>query len=207
MIKKAYEKYVLPRMLDACCSTKPINYQRNKIVPIASGTVLEIGIGSGLNIPYYQKKDIQKIYGLDPSEELCEMAKKTARDYEVEINFLIDGAEEIKLPSQSVDTVLITYTLCSIPSPYDALKEIKRVMKNDGRVLFCEHGIAPDLSVSKWQDRINPLWGKLFGGCNINRDIPFILSSSGFQVNNLEQMYLPSTPKIVGYNYWGNATI
>ena len=179
MIKKAYERYVLPKMLDACCSTKPINYQRNKIVPIASGTVLEIGIGSGLNIPYYQKQDIQKIYGLDPSEELCEMAKKIARGCEIEIDFLIDGAEEIKLPSQSVDTVLITYTLCSIPNPSDALKEIKRVMKNDGIVLFCEHGIAPDLSVSKWQDRINPLWRKLFGGCNINRDIPSIFSSSG----------------------------
>ena len=207
MIKKAYEKFILPKVLDICCSTKPITYQRNKIVPDAEGTILEIGIGSGLNIPYYQKSNIKKIYGLDPSPELCEIAKKTAHNNEIEIDFLIEGAEEIKLPSKSIDTVLITYTLCSIPNPDDALKEIKRVMRHDGKILFCEHGAAPDLSVYKWQNRINPIWGKLFGGCNINRDIPSIILNSGFKINKLEQMYLPSTPKIVGYNYWGNATI
>ena len=207
MIKKAYEKFVLPKVLDVCCSTKPITYQRNKIVPNAEGTILEIGIGSGLNIPYYQKSNIKKIYGLDPSPELCEMAEKAAHNNEIKIDFLIEGAEEIKLPSQSIDTVLITYTLCSIPNPNDALKEMKRVLKHDGKILFCEHGAAPDLNVFKWQNRINPLWGKLFGGCNINRDIPSIILNSGFKINNLEQMYLPSTPKIVGYNYWGNATI
>ena len=207
MIKKAYEKFVLPKVLDVCCSTNPITYQRNKIVPNAEGTILEIGIGSGLNIPYYQKSNIKKIYGLDPSPELCEMAKKAAHNNEIKIDFLIEGAEEIKLPSQSIDTVLITYTLCSIPNPNDALKEMKRVLKHDGKILFCEHGAAPDLNVFKWQNRINPLWGKLFGGCNINRDIPSIILNSGFKINNLEQMYLPSTPKIVGYNYWGSATI
>ena len=207
MIKKAYEKFVLPKVLDVCCSTKPITYQRNKIVPNAEGTILEIGIGSGLNIPYYQKSNIKKIYGLDPSPELCEMAKKAAHNNEIKIDFLIEGAEEIKLPSQSIDTVLITYTLCSIPNPNDALKEMKRVLKHDGKILFCEHGAAPDLNVFKWQNRINPFWGKLFGGCNINRDIPSIIINSGFKINNLEQMYLPSTPKIVGYNYWGSATI
>ena len=123
------------------------------------------------------------------------------------IDFLFEGAEEIKLKSNSIDTVVITYTLCSIPNPMDALKEIKRVMRSDGNILFCEHGIAPDIKVSKWQNRINPIWGKLFGGCNINRDIPSIIANSGFKVQNLEQMYLPSTPKIVGYNYWGSASI
>jgi len=207
MIKETYEKYILPKLLDKCCSTKPVNYQRKKIVPHAKGTILEIGIGSGLNIPFYQKSKVEKIYGLDPSPELCEMAKQAAVKSEIDINFLLNGAEEIKLISNSIDTVLLTYTLCTIPNPFDALKEIKRVMKSDGRILFCEHGIAPDDKVIKWQNRINPLWGKLFGGCNINRDIPNILLESGFKINDLEQMYLPSTPKIVGYNYWGNAEI
>ena len=207
MIKKAYEKYILPKLLDKCCSTKPVNYQRKKIVPYAKGTILEIGIGSGLNIPFYQKSKVEKIYGLDPSPELCEMAKQAAIKNEIDINFLLNGAEEIKIASNSIDTVLLTYTLCTIPNPFDALREIKRVMKSDGRILFCEHGIAPDDKVIKWQNRINPLWGKLFGGCNINRDIPNILLESGFKINDLEQMYLPSTPKIVGYNYWGNAEI
>jgi len=207
MIKSAYENYVLPKLLDTCCSTKPINYQRKKIVPNASGTVLEIGIGSGLNIPFYKISKIDKIYGLDPSIQLCKKAIKKAEEINMNIDFLFEGAEEIKLKSNSIDTVVITYTLCSIPNPMDALKEIKRVMRSDANILFCEHGIAPDIKVSKWQNRINPIWGKLFGGCNINRDIPSIISNSGFKVQNLEQMYLPSTPKIVGYNYWGSASI
>ena len=207
MIKSAYEKYLLPKLLDTCCSTKPVNYQRKKIVPYAAGTILEIGIGSGLNIPFYDKSKVEKIYGLDPSPELCEMAKQAADKNEINIDFLLNGAEEIKLKSNSIDTVLLTYTLCTIPNPLEALKEIKRVMKSDARILFCEHGIAPDKKVLKWQNRINPIWGKLFGGCNINRDIPNIFLESGFKVSNLEQMYLPSTPKIVGYNYWGNAEI
>ena len=207
MIKSAYENYVLPKLLDTCCSTKPINYQRKKIVPNASGTVLEIGIGSGLNIPFYNISKIDKIYGLDPSIQLCKKAIKKAKEINMNIDFLFEGAEEIKLKSNSIDTVVITYTLCSIPNPMDALKEIKRVMRSDGNILFCEHGIAPDIKVSKWQNRINPIWGKLFGGCNINRDIPSIIANSGFKVQNLEQMYLPSTPKIVGYNYWGSASI
>ena len=206
MIKTAYENYVLPKMLDCCCSTKPISYQRKKIVPEASGTILEIGIGSGLNIPYYKKSKINKVIGLEPSEQLCKMAKKTADDNNFSIDFLVNGAEEIELPSNSIDTILLTYTLCSIPEPYIALKEIMRVMKSDGRILFCEHGIAPDQVVQKWQNRINPLWGKLFGGCNINRDIPNILKNGGFKINSLDKMYLPSTPKIVGYNYWGEAS-
>jgi len=207
MIKSAYEKYLLPKLLDTCCSTKPVNYQRKKIVPHAAGTILEIGIGSGLNIPFYDKSKVEKIYGLDPSPELCEMAKQAADKNEINIDFLLNGAEEIKLKSNSIDTVLLTYTLCTIPNPFDALREIKRVMKSDARILFCEHGIAPDKKVLKWQNRINPIWGKLFGGCNINRDIPNIFLESGFKISNLEQMYLPSTPKIVGYNYWGNAEI
>ena len=207
MIKSAYENYVLPKLLDTCCSTKPINYQREKIVPNASGTVLEIGIGSGLNIPFYNISKIDKIYGLDPSIQLCKKAIKKAEEINMNIDFLFEGAEEIKLKSNSIDTVVITYTLCSIPNPMDALKEIKRVMRSDGNILFCEHGIAPDIKVSKWQNRINPIWGKLFGGCNINRDIPSIIANSGFKVQNLEQMYLPNTPKIVGYNYWGSASI
>lgn len=207
MIKKAYDKYVLPKLLDVCCSTKPIKYQRDKIVPHAAGTVLEVGIGSGLNLPHYNLSNIDKIYGLDPSAELCDIAIKNALEFDINIDFLINGAEEIKLKSNSVDTVLITYTLCSIEKIDDSFNEIKRVMKPDANILFCEHGLAPDYSVSKWQNRINPIWGKLFGGCNINRDIPNLLLKAGFKVHNLEQMYLPSTPKIVGYNYWGFASI
>jgi len=206
MIKKSYDKYVLPKLLDCCCSTKPINYQRKKVVPNAKGNILEIGIGSGLNLPFYEKSKINTLYGIDPSSELCDMAKKTASDNKININLLINEAEEIELPKNSIDTVVMTYTLCTIANPSDALKEIKRVMKTDAKMLFCEHGIAPDKNILKWQKRINPIWGKLFGGCNINRDIPSILKENGFIINILNQMYLPNTPKIVGYNFWGEAT-
>ncbi len=207
MIGKLYERHVLPKVLDACCSTKPINYQRNKIVPYAKGKILEIGIGSGINIPFYDKANVEKIYGLDPSEELNNIAQKKAINNNLKIDFLLNGAEEIPLPSNSMDTILITYTLCTIQDLESSLKEIRRVMKDDAVMLFCEHGIAPDANIIKWQNRVNPLWGKLFGGCNINRNIPEIIQSSGFTLNSLDQMYLPSTPKIVGYNYWGKATI
>ena len=158
-------------------------------------------------MPYYIGSSVEKIIGLDPSEELNEIALKKAKDTKLNIDFILNGAEEISLPNNSIDTVLVTYTLCTIPQVSEALNEMKRVLKDDGMFLFCEHGIAPDKDIVNWQNRINPLWGKLFGGCNINRDIPKIIQQSGLKINKLEQMYLPSTPKIVGYNYWGMATL
>ena len=207
MLKDLYEKMVLPKLCDKCCGTKPINYQRKKVVPLAKGVVLEVGIGSGLNIPFYNKNNIEKIIGLDPSEELNVLAKRVADDNGIQIDFLINGAEDIDLPDSSVDTILITYTLCTIPNLKKSMSEMKRVLKPGGKFIFCEHGIAPDVNIIKWQRRINPIWGIFFGGCNINRNIPKIISESGFNISNLNQMYLPSTPKIVGYNYWGEANI
>ena len=206
MIKNLYDKYCLPKLLDVCCSTKPINYQRNKVVPYAKGVVLEIGIGSGLNLPYYKNLNIEKLYGLDPSEELNEIALNNAKNIDLDVNFLINGAEDINLPSNSIDTIVITYTLCTISKLKESLSEMKRVLKDDGIMLFCEHGKAPDNNIEIWQNRINPLWGKLFGGCNINRDIPQLVENGGFKIEKLDQMYIPGTPKIVGYNYWGVAT-
>ena len=205
MIKTWYEKLFLPKVCDKCCSTKPINYQRNKVVPLAKGVVLEIGIGSGLNIPFYNKNNIEKIIGLDPSEELNFLANKVAKKNNIEIDFIISGAEDIALPDNSIDTILITYTLCTIPDLDNSMAEMKRVLKSDGKFIFCEHGIAPDQNIVKWQRRINPIWKAIMGGCSINRNIPKIISDSGFHITNISEMYLPSTPKIVGYNYWGVA--
>jgi len=205
VIKSWYEKFFLPKVCNKCCSTKPINYQRNKVVPLAKGIVLEIGIGSGLNIPFYNKNNIEKIIGLDPSEELNFLANKVAKKNNIEIDFIISGAEDIALPDNSIDTILITYTLCTIPDLDNSMAEMKRVLKSDGKFIFCEHGIAPDQNIVKWQRRINPIWKAIMGGCNINRNIPKIISDGGFDITNISEMYLPSTPKIVGYNYWGVA--
>ena len=200
-----YEKYVLPKFLNCACGSKPVSYQRKKVVPLAEGKVLEIGIGSGLNLPFYDKAKIDEIWGLDPSEELSEMAKQVADEESMEVKFISSGAEDIPLPDNYFDTVLVTYTMCTIPEVQRANQEIRRVLKEDGKMIFCEHGEAPDQNIRKWQNRINPFWGKLAGGCNINRKIPSLIQDSGFDIIEMEEMYLPNTPKIAGYNYWGYA--
>ena len=200
-----YNKYVLPKVLNCTCGSKPINYQRKKVVPLAKGLVLDIGIGSGLNIPFYDMTKIDKVIGLDPSVELNDLAVDVAEENNVDVDFMLCGAEDIPLPDNHVDTVLITYTMCTIPEVMEANKEMLRVLKPEGRLIFCEHGLAPDPKVAKWQSRIDPIWGKIAGGCHLNRDIPELITSAGFKIENMEQMYLPSTPSIAGYNYWGTA--
>ena len=200
-----YEKYVLPKFLNCACGSKPVARQREKVVPLAEGRVLEIGIGSGLNLPFYDKTKVDEIWGLDPSEELSEMARTVATHEGMKVNFISSGAEEIPLPDDHFDSVLITYTMCTIPEVIRANTEIRRVLKNQGKMIFCEHGVAPDDNIRKWQKRINPFWGKIAGGCNINRNIPSLIQESGFDIVEMEEMYLPNTPKIAGYNFWGYA--
>ena len=200
-----YEKYVLPKFLNCACGSKPVARQREKVVPLAEGRVLEIGIGSGLNLPFYDKTKVDEIWGLDPSEELSEMARTVATQEGMKVNFISSGAEEIPLPDDHFDSVLITYTMCTIPEVIRANTEIRRVLKDQGKMIFCEHGVAPDDNIRKWQKRINPFWGKIAGGCNINRNIPSLIQESGFDIVELEEMYLPNTPKIAGYNFWGYA--
>ena len=200
-----YDKYVLPKFLNCACGSKPVEYQRKKVVPNAEGIVLEVGIGSGLNLPFYDNSKVTQIWGLDPSEELSSMAKETAKNLDIDVKFISGGAEDIPLPDNYFDTALVTYTMCTIPEVIRANIEIKRVLKNTGKLIFCEHGKAPDLNIAKWQSRIDPIWGKLAGGCHLNRDIPSLLEASGYKIIELDQMYLPSTPKVAGYNYWGFA--
>jgi len=202
-----YNKYVLPKFLNCACGSKPINYQRKKVVPLAEGIVLDVGIGSGLNIPFYDMTKIDKILGLDPSEELNNIAKDVAKEHKIDIDFMLCGAEDIPLPDNHVDTLLVTYTMCTIPEVAEANKEMLRVLKPNGKLIFCEHGLAPDPKVAKWQRRIDPFWGKIAGGCHLNRDIPNLIASAGFEILSMEQMYLPSTPSFAGYNYWGSARI
>ena len=198
-----YNKYILPKFLNCACGSKPINYQRQKVVPLAKGKVLDIGIGSGLNIPFYNSDKIDQVIGIDPSHELIELAKELANDSKASIELVIGSAESIPYPDNFFDTVLVTYTMCTIPNVAIANKEMWRVLKDDGRLIFCEHGLAPDKKISKWQNRIDPFWGKIAGGCHLNRDIQKLITDAGFSFESLDKMYLPSTPKFAGYNYWG----
>ena len=198
-----YDKYILPKFLNCACGSKPINYQRQKVVPLVKGKVLDIGIGSGLNIPFYNSDKIDKVIGIDPSHELIELAKELANDSKASIELVIGSAESIPYPDNFFDTVLVTYTMCTIPNVAIANKEMWRVLKDDGRLIFCEHGLAPDKKISKWQNRIDPFWGKIAGGCHLNRDIQKLITDAGFSFESLDKMYIPSTPKFAGYNYWG----
>lgn len=199
-----YENHVLPHMINLACSSKYNRKQREKVVPHAAGEVLEIGFGSGLNLPHYAPHRVSKIWALEPSEGMRRKAAKIVKQSDIDLEFIDLPGEEIPLPDESVDTVLMTYTLCTIPDAVAALKGMRRVLRPGGRMLFCEHGAAPDAGVARWQDRLNPAWGKIAGGCNINRDIPALIRAGGFDITSDEHMYIPG-PKILCFNYWGTA--
>ena len=200
-----YDRYILPFMLNAAMKQKPIRYQRKKVVPHAQGRILEIGIGSGLNLEFYDPAKVDKVWGLDPSAELRVYAEREAKQVPFDVEFIGLEAEDIPLDDASMDTVLMTYTLCTIPDAIAALKNMRRVLKPGGKLIFCEHGKAPDEAVQKWQNRLNPIWKKIAGGCNLNRQIPELIEQGGFKVEDLDTMYIPG-PKPMTFNYWGSAT-
>ncbi len=200
-----YERYVLPRVVHWACGVRPIAKQRAKVVPAAEGRVLEIGVGTGLNLPYYDPARVTKLWGLEPAEPMRRLAAPRVEALALDFTFLDLPGEEIPLDADSVDTVVVTYTLCSIEDPTPALRGMARVLRPGGRLLFCEHGAAPDAGVRRWQDRVAPLWRRLGGGCRLNRDIPAVLDAGGFRVDRLETMYIPGW-RPASFNYWGTAS-
>ena len=199
-----YGKFILPRIVHLSCGTRPAMRQREKVVPQASGRVLEVGIGSGLNLRYYDPARVEKVWGLDPSPEMTRLAREEARSVEVDVEFIDLPGEEIPLEDRSVDTVLVTYTLCTIPDTAAALGQMRRVLAANGRLIFCEHGAAPDADVRRWQDRLDPVWQRLGGGCHLNRAIAPLIEQGGFRIETMETMYLPGW-RPASFNYWGRA--
>ncbi len=199
-----YDKHILPLCLDMACGVKPIRKQREKIVPLAEGVVLEIGIGSGQNLPHYNPNNVSKIIGVDPDDNIWKRSAKRRAACPIEVERIGLSGEDIPLEKNTADTVVVTYSLCTIPDPVKALHEMKRILRPGGRILFSEHGKAPDNNVHKWQNRIDPLWGKIAGGCHSGRDIPELFKQADLKFESLEEMYIPG-PKILSYNYWGAA--
>lgn len=191
MLKKAYEHFVLPPLLDFVCGTGMMHKQRAQIVPRASGRVLEIGIGSGLNLQHYNRDQVEELYAVDPSPELTGKARQRAQEAGMDVTILELSAEKIPAENDHFDCIVCTFTLCTIPDVETALQEMRRVLKSGGKLFFCEHGLAPDQGVSRWQQRINPYWKPCAGGCNLHRDGPALLRRAGFAIEELEQMYLP----------------
>jgi ubiquinone/menaquinone biosynthesis C-methylase UbiE len=200
-----YDKYVLPKIIDCACGQAIMQTQRQLVVPLATGNVLEIGIGSGLNLPFYDPAKVQRVIGVDPSAELLAKARERSAALSFPVELLTQGAEAITLADRSIDSALLTFTLCTVPAVDAALQQIRRVLKPGGAVIFCEHGKAPDGNVQRWQARLNPLWRRCFGGCNLNRDVPALLSGNGFQLERLDGAYLPDVPRFAGYRYLGVA--
>jgi ubiquinone/menaquinone biosynthesis C-methylase UbiE len=199
-----YAKYVLPRLIDLAMRNKDAARLRASWIPRARGDVLEVGIGSGLNLPFYSP-EVRRIRGVDPSGELQRIAGKRTADVSIPVEFLSQSAEEsLTIADESIDTVVVTWTLCSIPNAAKALKQMKRVLKRDGHLIFIEHGRAPDPGVVVWQDRLTPIWKRIGGGCHLNRKVDELVVGAGFQILELQTCYLPG-PRPMTYTYQGCA--
>jgi len=198
-----YNLYILPRLINLAMQSRVVSGERARLVPLASGGVLEVGIGSGLNLPFYAR-NVEKLYGLDPSRELWQLAKKRIAGVSFPVDFLALSGEKIPLEDAVVDTLVTTWTLCSIRDPERALAEMRRVLKPQGQLIFIEHGLAPDPRVMAWQNRLTPIWRRIAGGCHLNRAMDDLIRKAGFHFIRIEKGYSEG-PKPFTYLYKGIA--
>ena len=197
-----YRESVCPCLTHLAMRAGSLRPYREAVTRQASGRVLEIGVGSGANLGFY-RNSLECVIGIDPSAGMLRRA--AAMDTHIPVMLLQSAGEALPLESGSFDCVVSTWTLCSVSDPRLVLKEISRVLKPGGKILFSEHGLAPDEGVSKWQRRIEPVWKPLAGGCHLTRDTEAMFASAGFRLEDAETMYLPSTPKVAGFVSWGTA--
>ena len=200
-----YRRYVGPRLIGLACSQANITELRQTIIPRASGVVLEVGIGPGLNLAHYDPQKVIKVIGVDPEQGFVELAKERVKASPVPVEIIQAPGERIPLDDGTADTAVLTYTLCSVQDPVAVLREIRRVLKPGGRLLFLEHGRSEETKIAQWQDRLNPLWNVFSCGCQINRDTAQLLSEAGFRIEDADRFYLPGAPKILGFHCRGTA--
>ena len=199
-----YAKHILPHFIDLAMRNPAATRLRAEWIPRATGDVLEIGIGSGLNLPFYTDR-VRRVVGLDPSIELQRIARHRITDLPFDVEFAAQPAESgVPLLANTIDTVVLTWTLCSIQSPEGALDAIRRVLREDGQLIFIEHGWAPDADVQNWQNRLTPLWKTVAGGCHLNRRVETLLRQAGFQIKEMDKTYVPG-PRVVTFTYRGTA--
>lgn len=201
-----YAERVLPHLIQLACSSEGVSEMRERVVPLAGGRVLEVGMGSGLNLPFYDRDRVELVWGLEPSAAMRSKAEPAIESCGLDVRVLDGPGEEIPLDDDSVDSVVLTYTLCSIADWHAALAQMRRVLKPGGDVVFSEHGLAPDPAVQRWQRRLNSTWNALAGGCNLNRPIVQGLESAGFEIARVDSEYR-GVPKAATFTTWGVCTV
>lgn len=201
-----YDEKILPPLIDISCGMGPALELRRRLIPKAKGRVLEVGMGSGHNLALYNPEQVEFVWGLEPSMGMRQRARKNLAKSPVEVKLLDLPGEQIPLDDHSVDTVVLTFTLCTIPDWQAALAQMHRVMRPGASLLFCEHGRSHHHGVQKWQDRLTPAWKKCFGGCHLNRPINRLIEEGGFTVNSLENFVMANSPQFIGTMYFGEAS-
>jgi ubiquinone/menaquinone biosynthesis C-methylase UbiE len=200
-----YRDHIYPRLVSLLGDPKPIREVRQRIVRLAQGRVLEIGVGPGVNFVHYDPARISKVYALEPNPGMIRLAERQRRRTELDVEFLDLPGERIPLEDSTVDTVLSTFTLCTIPGVVEALRGVRRVLKPGGELIFFEHGLSPDPRVRRWQEWSEPIPHWLFEGCHVTRDIPSLIEQSGFRIEQMETAYLAGFPKSWTHCWWGTA--
>jgi ubiquinone/menaquinone biosynthesis C-methylase UbiE len=200
-----YARRVLPRLIDVAMRSKRLVRLREQVVGEARGRVLEIGVGSGLNLPFY-RRDLEWLIAIDPSPELLAMARPRSAWVHFPVTLHEADAEALPLDDASVDAVVMTWTLCSVQAPQRVLGEIRRVLRPGGALLFLEHGRAPQAAVARWQDRLTPAWRRIAGGCHLNRPVDRLIAEAGLGLAALDTGYLVDGPRPFTFHYRGRAT-
>ena len=202
-----YARHILPRLIRCACGAPGIRSRRAALIPMAQGRVLEVGCGGGLNFGFYDPRLVSEVIGIDPSRPLRDMASHAANLAQVPIRVQEGEAEDLPFDDGAFDTTVLTFTLCSVRQPGQALAEIRRVLAPGGRLLFCEHGLAPDAGVRRWQRRIEPLWKRLAGGCHLTRPIGWLIETASLRICEGGQNYMPDAPRFAGWVEWGEAML